>query len=57
MQDRVIPDCMNCWKREACSMAEEGFFCGAWQSKQPEPKGTDPNDAWEKGESPWDQQT
>lgn len=44
------PDCLNCWKKNICPQMEEGKFCGQWQSKEPAPKGPDPNEAWNRGE-------
>ena len=44
------PDCVNCWKKNICPQMEVGKFCGQWQSKEPAPKGTDPNEAWNRGE-------
>lgn len=47
---RTGPDCLNCWKYEDCGKAQPGTFCPQWQSKPPQPKGKDPNEAWRKGE-------
>ena len=44
------PDCMTCWRKNICPQAEEGKICGQWQSKEPAPKGKDPNEAWNRGE-------
>lgn len=49
-QDKPDPDCCVCIHRNGCDRAEEGTFCGKFQSKKPEPRGTDPNKAWEQGE-------
>ena len=43
-------DCYPCIKWDECENAVAGHFCTQWQSKQPEPKGEDPNEAWERGE-------
>ena len=44
------PDCLTCCRRNICPQAEEGKFCAFWQTVEPEPKGTDPNDLWNRGE-------
>lgn len=49
---RTEPDCLTCWKRETCDRAEPGTFCTSWQSKPPQPKGKDPNQAWREGDEP-----
>lgn len=43
-------DCGTCIRRKTCERAEDGTFCGQWQSREPQPKGEDPNELWEKGE-------
>ena len=43
-------DCCVCIHRKECENAQEGKFCGRFQSKAFEPKGVNPNDLWEKGE-------
>ncbi len=44
------PDCYTCIRWDECPDAKPGQFCPRWQSKQPEPEGEDPNDAWARGE-------
>ena len=44
------PDCYTCIRWDECENAVAGRFCPQWQSKQPEPKGEDPNELWERGE-------
>ena len=44
------PDCKTCIHREECEAAQDGHFCPSWQSRAPEPKGEDPNDAWARGD-------
>jgi len=46
------PDCLNCWKRETCARAKPGTFCTRWQSRSPQPKGKNPNQAWREGDEP-----
>ena len=46
---KIIPDCTNCCRHEDCGKAEKGKLCPRWQSIEPNPKGIDPNEAWEKG--------
>jgi len=45
-------DCSVCIHRDGCMNAQEGKFCGKFQSKQldPKAKGVDPNWLWEHGE-------
>ncbi len=45
-------DCAVCIHRKGCVHAEEGKFCGKFQSKTVDPKalGKDPNWLWEHGE-------
>lgn len=42
--------CETCWKRKECARYAEGSFCGEWASKEPEVKGEDPNELWQRGE-------
>lgn len=52
---RIVPDCDTCVKKEECERALSGTFCPSWQSKEPAPKGEDPNEQWRRGEeSPFD---
>lgn len=52
---RIVPDCDTCVKKEECEKALSGTFCPSWQSKEPAPKGEDPNEQWMRGEeSPFD---
>ena len=44
------PGCDTCVKLETCPRAAENGFCPMWQSKEPEPKGEDPNRRWRRGE-------
>lgn len=44
------PDCMTCALRKGCDAAMEGTFCTRWRAHEPEPRGKDPNRAWERGE-------
>ena len=48
--EAIGPDCLNCWKKNICPQMEEGKFCGQWQSAEPKPKETDPNEKWNQGE-------
>lgn len=52
MADKTVnvPDCANCWHRDACADAEEGQFCTYWQSREPAAREPDPNDLWNRGE-------
>ena len=43
-------DCCVCIHRPTCENAQEGKFCGWFQSRAVEKKGTDPNELWAKGE-------
>lgn len=46
-------DCSVCiHRKEGCENAEEGKFCGKFQSRKFDPteRGIDPNELWEKGE-------
>lgn len=47
------PDCAKCWKKDICQQAElgTGKFCINYQVKRPTPKGPDPNEAWNRGDS------
>lgn len=50
---RNLPDldCSVCiHRKEGCKNAQEGKFCGRFQSRTYEPQGTDPNKLWEQGE-------
>lgn len=50
-EDKAMgPDCKTCINREECEYATDGNFCPYWQSHEPEPKGENPNDAWERGD-------
>lgn len=49
-KERPTPDCMTCRKQEECSWAEAGTFCPQWQSKEPQPRGENPNSRWLRGE-------
>lgn len=42
--------CESCWKNATCPRAMVDGFCPEWQTEEPEPKGTDPRDAWNQGE-------
>ena len=44
------PDCLTCLKYEECGRAQDGTFCPQWQSKEPKPRGEDPNARWRRGE-------
>ena len=44
------PDCCTCIHRSGCEMYAENSYCTRWQSREPDPKGTDPNKLWEQGE-------
>lgn len=44
------PDCSLCIYRADCERRSEGSFCTKFQGKEPEPKGTDPNELWKRGE-------
>lgn len=46
----VSPDCCTCAERKTCPQASEGSFCTRWHSREPEPRGADPNQLWEQGE-------
>lgn len=51
--ERPDLDCSVCiHRKEGCEQAEEGKFCGRFQSKtiDPREKGVDPNWLWEHGE-------
>ena len=52
--NRKEPDCYTCIRWDECENAVAGKFCPMWQSKEPEPKGEDPNDAWNRGDD-WDE--
>ena len=49
-QQAAGPDCSTCIHRKTCERYAENSFCGRWQSRQPEPEGTDPNEAWKRGD-------
>lgn len=43
--------CETCvLRKKGCEQAQEGSFCTRWQSREPEPRGKDPNQAWLQGE-------
>ena len=44
------PDCATCIDRGDCRKAQAGHFCPRWRSEEPEKEGTDPNEAWMRGE-------
>lgn len=44
------PGCETCIHKDGCERAKALAFCPMWQSKEPEPKGEDPNEAWRRGE-------
>lgn len=46
--------CETCWKRKECARYAEGSFCGEWASKEPAPKGEDPNEKWRRGDEDWE---
>lgn len=50
LYEQPEPDCCTCIHRKECERYDEGSYCGQWQSREPEPKGPDPNKAWEQGE-------
>lgn len=51
MEEKALgPDCATCIHLEECDAAEDGHFCPSWQSRAPEPKGENPNDAWRRGD-------
>lgn len=50
MDGKKEPDCYTCIRWDECPDAKPGQFCPRWQSKQPEPEGEDPNDAWARGD-------
>lgn len=43
-------DCGTCVRKNECDRRAEGSFCTRWRGSEPEPKGTDPNQAWRRGE-------
>ena len=43
-------DCCVCTYRPTCDRAAAGSFCTRFRSKAVDPKGTDPNELWAKGE-------
>ena len=44
------PDCESCIHVKACVFAAFGKFCPMWQSREPQPEGEDPNEAWRRGD-------
>lgn len=54
MEQKPVPDCGTCWRRDTCEKAEDGKFCAAWQSKQPQERHPTPDELWDAGETPWD---
>lgn len=49
------PSCLTCVHADACGhqpveAVRDRVFCAQWQSREPEPKGEDPNDLWNRGE-------
>lgn len=55
MEKKKEPSCSTCVHVDVCNHlpVEEvrgKVFCTMWQSKEPDPKGVDPNVAWERGE-------
>ncbi|MBR2664832.1 MAG: hypothetical protein IKE25_14055 [Clostridia bacterium] len=48
-QETIVPDCGNCIHNEDCALALLGHLCPKWQSREPDPKGLDPNEAWSRG--------
>lgn len=54
MEQKPVPDCMSCRKKDACERAEAGKFCTEWQSKEPQERHPTPGEKWETGEMPWD---
>ena len=49
-EKKQSPDCCTCIKRKGCEMYAENSYCTRWQGKEPEPEGTDPNEAWMRGD-------
>ena len=47
--DEQAPDCSTCIRRKGCERAAENSYCTRWADREPEPKGADPNEAWERG--------
>ena len=52
---RKEPSCATCVHVDACDhlpveSVRGKVFCTQWQSKEPQPKGEDPNEAWERGD-------
>lgn len=43
-------DCSTCIERQACPRAAQNSFCTRWRSSDPAREGTDPNDAWRRGD-------
>ena len=50
MDKRAEPGCESCIRRETCIHSADGGLCCMWQSKEPAPRGEDPNAAWRRGE-------
>lgn len=44
------PDCSTCWKRGQCAGAQDGTFCPAWQSHEPQPRGDGWAEQWSRGD-------
>ena len=47
---RQGPDCCTCAERKTCERFQENSFCTRWHSEDPEKQGTDPNEAWIRGD-------
>lgn len=50
LRESLAPDCTTCALRKGCEMFQENSFCTRWRSRDPEPKGPNPNEQWERGE-------
>ena len=51
LRDKPDVDCDTCAeKRKGCAQASSGHFCTRWHSREAEPEGKDPAQAWARGD-------